>query len=459
MSPPPPTPPRRRRVLLIAEAANPEWVSVPLVGWSHCRALADVVDSHLVTQVRNRDAILRAGLAEGDDFTAIDSEALAKPLYKLASWMRGGEGKGWTAVTALAAPSHAYFEHLLWKRLGGRLRAGEFDLVHRVTPLSPTTPSPLAARCRRLGVPFVVGPLNGGLPWPPGFDAERRREREWLSYVRSAYRLVPGYGATRRHASALVIGSVATWKQMPPWALDRCVYVPENGIDPKRFTTTVDRPVERPLRVAFVGRLVPYKGADMLIEAAAPLVRAGAVRIDVLGDGPELERLTALVAREGLESGVDLAGWVDHRELQHRLVQSDVLGFPSVREFGGGVVLEAMALGLAPLVVDYGGPAELVTPTTGWRVPLGRRDAIVAGVRAALERLAARPESVRPTGRRARRRVLSTFTWEAKARQTLEVYRWVLGETPRRPDFGMPLPDGAGAGPETHAPPSAAPPP
>ena len=50
----------RPRALLIAEAANPEWVSIPLEGWSHSRAIARLCDAHLVTQVRNRDAILSA---------------------------------------------------------------------------------------------------------------------------------------------------------------------------------------------------------------------------------------------------------------------------------------------------------------------------------------------------------------------------------------------------------------
>ena len=52
------------RALLIAEAANPEFTSVPLVGWSHARAIAETCDALLVTQVRNREAILRTGLRE-----------------------------------------------------------------------------------------------------------------------------------------------------------------------------------------------------------------------------------------------------------------------------------------------------------------------------------------------------------------------------------------------------------
>ncbi|MHC5002541.1 MAG: glycosyltransferase family 4 protein, partial [Planctomycetota bacterium] len=300
--------------------------------------------------------------------------------------------------------------------------------------------SSLAGRCRRLGVPFVLGPLNGGVPWPRGFDSARRREREWLSYVRGAYRLLPGYRATRRHSAAIIAGSRDTLAQMPDWCRDRCVYIPENGIDPGRFDAS--RPGRRPagpLRLVFVGRLVPYKGPDMLLDAVAPLVREGAATVEIIGDGPMMDSLRRTVDAEGLGRGVALPGWVEHDAVAQRLAAADVLAFPSIREFGGGVVLEAMAVGLVPVVVDYGGPAELVTPRTGFAVPVGPRPAIVEGFRRILGELAREPQRIDPLAQAARQRVERLFTWSAKARQTLEVYRWVTGRRADRPDFGMPL--------------------
>jgi glycosyltransferase involved in cell wall biosynthesis len=418
------------RVLLIAEACNPEWVSVPLEGWSHSDAIRrhPDVDAHLVTQVRNRDALVRAGLHEGDDFTAIDSEALARPASRAANLLRGGKGKGWTTVTAISTLIYPYFERLVWKTFGPDIRGGKFDLVHRLTPLSPTTPSPLARKCARAGVPFILGPLNGGVPWPHQFDAARRREREWLSYVRGFYKLLPGHHATRRHASAIIVGSRDTEKQVPDRYRDKCVYVPENAIDPDRFPDVQrDRAYTPPIKAAFVGRLVPYKGVDMLIDAAAPLIDAGKLEVDVFGDGPERANLAAAVQQAGITDRFRLHGNIPHAQLHGRLAQVDVFAFPSVREFGGAVVLEAMALGVVPVVVDYGGPGELVTDDTGYRVPIAERATLVQRFDAILAELCEDPGPLRGMSERARGRARTLFTWDAKAGQVVSVYRKVLG--------------------------------
>jgi glycosyltransferase involved in cell wall biosynthesis len=418
-------------VLLIAEAANPEWASVPLVGWSLARALRDLTGAHVVTQIRNRSAILKEGWVENVDFTAIDSERVARPVSQASSFLQQTLRLGHTVVQAASTLSYYYFEQRMWERFGPDIVRGKYDVVHRITPLSPTSPSLIATRCAKARVPFVWGPINGGVAWPPGFGNVRLKEGEWLSFVRDAYKALPYYRSTRASASAIITGSMATKMQISPQWQEKCFYIPENAISKERFPSTVRERASGPLRAAFVGRLVPYKGADVLLEASLPLLRTGRLKLDIIGDGPEMGLLRRKVAEEGVEEHVSLPGWIEHVDLAKRLQTSDLLAFPSVREFGGGVVLEAMALGLVPVVADYAGPAELVTDETGFRVPFSSRESLIEGFRQRLMHLADSPDLLPAYAHRARERVERWFTWERKAEQVSEIYSWVLGQGPR----------------------------
>ena len=420
--------------LIIAEAANPEWTSVPLVGWSHARAIQEHIGGHLVTQIRNEEAIKRSGLPH-DRYTVIDSEAVAGVMWKIGSLLSGGSNKGWTTKMAAAVPSYLYFEHLVWKKFKERLRSGEFSLVHRITPLSPTVPSLLASHCAKIGVPFVMGPLNGGVPWPRAFDSARRKENEWLSYVRGAYRILPYYNSSRKHASAIICGSRDTMKQMPRWTNQKIVYVPENAVDSTRFTEQRAHRASKPLRCIFLGRLVPYKGCDMLIESAAELCRARDLCLEIVGDGPERAKLQAMVAELGTEDMVRFVGKVPHTEVQKHLAQSDLLTFPSIREFGGAVLLEAMAVGIPPLAIAYGGPAEIMSESTSFPIEPGSRAEIVERVREQLTSLVSNPSIIDKKSAYCTDRVDRLFTWDSKAIQVQEVYRWVLGDEPLKPEF------------------------
>ena len=426
----------RIRVLLLAESCTPERISVPLIGWHVYRALKDVVDVHLVTHRRNEAALRRAGVPEGQ-VTLIDAQPVTRRLDRLSERLRA-TGRGWTIATALSALSYYHFEHRAWRRFRSALHAGRFDVVHRVTPVSPTCQSWMASRCP---VPFVLGPINGGLPWPRQFRTAQHAEREWLSSVRDLYRLLPGYRSSLRASRAILVGSKTTRAQLPAWCQWNAIHLPENAVDPCLFVP-VGRSGRRGETVAlFLGRLVPFKGPDLFLEAAIPWIRRRALRCVFVGDGPQRPQLEALVRREGCEGSVEFRGWLPHAEILPYLHEADMLVLPSIREFGGGVVLEAMATGLPPIVVDYGGPGELVTARSGIKVPIGSRADIVRGVRESIGRLIADPGSRAELGRCAAERVASLFTWEAKARQIVETYEWVLGRQPERPDFGFDGPD------------------
>jgi glycosyltransferase involved in cell wall biosynthesis len=417
---------KRYRVLQIAEAANPEWASVPLIGWSLSRALAKLTDAHLLTHVRNRQALVRAGLSEGVEFTAIDNEYVASPLYRLSSLLRGGTGKGWTTMMAFSSLTYYSFEWEVWRKFGDRIRSGEFDLVHRITPLSPTSPSIIAKRLSQLKIPFVVGPLNGGVPWPKNFVDRQYSEKEWLSHLRGLYKFMPGYGSTRAHSSAIIAGSKHTLGEMPAWTQRKCVYIPENGVDLELFRNPRGHQASLPLKAIFLGRLVPYKGADLLLEATAEFLKAGNLELHIVGDGPQKCFLEAMVDRLGVRSSVEFHGWVPHGEVQSKLRVCDFLALPSIREFGGGVVVEAMALALTPIVADYAGPSELVDERTGIKVAFHNRKSLVDGMHDAIGRVIQSPKILDELGIAARKNVIGKLTWEAKAHQILSLYQDVL---------------------------------
>lgn len=428
------------RVLLLADDCNPDWPSLPVVGYKLCRAIGDQVEAVVATQIRNRDAIGRTGFG-ACEVVFLDNDYVAKPLYRFNRRLQGGEIVSWTTTMALKYPSTLAFDREVWKRFGGELKAGRFDVVHRVTPMSPTLPSLMA---RWSPVPFVLGPLNGGLKWPLQFRGELSREREWLTYVRGAYRWLPFYRSTYRRAAAVLAGFAHTMADLPASARDRTIDFAEVGYDPTLFGSpprTARCPGE-PLTLLFAGRLVPYKCPDVAVAvmAASPILRRHRLRI--VGDGPERPRLEAMVRDHGLGDCVEFVGRLDQAGVGREMRAADLFLFPSIRELGAGALVEAMASGLACAVVDYGAPGSLIDEGRGIKAPLGTKEEIVRSLTGLLDRLVEDPERVVQLGAAARSYVEAHYTWEARARFIVEVYRWVLGQRVDQPVFPLPVDDG-----------------
>jgi glycosyltransferase involved in cell wall biosynthesis len=85
-----------------------------------------------------------------------------------------------------------------------------------------------------------------------------------------------------------------------------------------------------------------------------------------------------------------------------------------------------MALGVAPIVADYGGPSELVDDNTGIRVRFHDKQSLVEGLRHAIGNVIRAPKILDELGANGRRKVAEKLTWEAKAHQIIAVYDAVL---------------------------------
>jgi len=139
------------------------------------------------------------------------------------------------------------------------------------------------------------------------------------------------------------------------------VAVIPNAVDVESFSAiyaaNAARPVHRPRRVGFIGRLDPIKRVADLVAAMPTLP---ACRLDIYGDGVERPRIAAEIARLGLYDRVTLHGTVARPH--EALATMDVLVLPSRAEGFGLVLIEAMAAGVPVVGADVPGIRNVVRP-------------------------------------------------------------------------------------------------
>jgi len=207
----------------------------------------------------------------------------------------------------------------------------------------------------------------------------------------------------------------------------KCTVIPfgvEAAVSDQPRAAEIRRDSSQPI-VLFVGRLVPYKGVDVLLDAMPGL---NAVAL-IVGEGPQRAALEAQAHRLGITNRVRFLGSVADQELASLYRACDVFVLPSVtrQEAFGVVQLEAMAAGKPVVSTDLGTGVGWVNRhgETGYVVP--PRDAGALGD--AIRALLADPDLRRSMGEAAMRRVRSVFTVERMIDDTLALYRDLMSTT------------------------------
>jgi len=413
----------RLRILVLGQDCHPETVSIPFVSYSHAAALAQLHDVTLVAQTPVEGALRRAKAPFRD------IEVVRMPwLERIYAWSLRRIFKynyDTQVLTAFSYPFSVAFEWYAWRQLRRRILAGEFDVVLRVLPMTPVLPSPFAFFLRKGPVPFVLGPLNGGLRDAPGFS--QADKAEWAFRLRNLHRFMPFAGSTYRHAAAII---AATSHMRTQFAVhrDKLFFVPENGIARSLCVADTRRPEPgAKLELIFVGGFVRRKACYLGLRAAAPLLRSGLARFTLIGDGPERSSLEQLVKSLEIEEAVTFCGWLKHAEVLRRLRSADVVVLPAIREGGGGVVFEALACGAVPVILDHGGPGDIVHPEVGYKVPATNEDDVISKMGEILSELAGNRDLLNRLRKQGMSYARECLTWDAKAQATAQILNWAVG--------------------------------
>ncbi len=153
-----------------------------------------------------------------------------------------------------------------------------------------------------------------------------------------------------------------------------------------------------PLRVLFVGRLTVARSADVVVEGVARAAEAGVdIRLQIVGDGPESDRLREQAGRSGQAELITFSGALPFEDVLSAYESSDVLVLVSQTEGFGKAASEAMAFGLVVIGSDSGYLQTILADDRGILVRPGDPSAVGG----ALQDIASRPEHYRLVGKRA----------------------------------------------------------
>jgi glycosyltransferase involved in cell wall biosynthesis len=248
------------------------------------------------------------------------------------------------------------------------------------------------------------------------------------TFLEAMYRRSLGASTLRRAAKIIVTTRTYALTSRSIWQMNPAV-IP-NAVDHRRFRPDIDGssvrmqfaiPPDKAV-VLLVGRIVPHKGVEHLIEASRSVPDAHFL---IAGDGSLLESMKRLAVSMGVRERVRFLGRVPQEMLPHVYAASDIFVLPSVSrlEAFGIVALEAMATGKPVVVADIPGVRDVIQD--------GREGFIAdpvnpADLAAKINRLVSDPTLRRDMGRRARDKVLGAYSIEKVTDQILNVYRGVL---------------------------------
>lgn len=342
----------------------------------------------------------------------------------------------------------------------------EIDIIHQPIPVSPKEPSMMFD----LGVPVVIGPMNGGMSYPDGFRQMNSIVSNSIKigriFANFVNQLIPG----KLKATTLLVANQRTKEALPEGVRGKVIEFIENGVDlsvwrlksqskqdfaPKRESlspltheemfalqsdmgqslssseTNIEyaEPIaQRATKFVFIGRLVHWKAVDILMLAFERVCKKALVELEIIGEGVKREALELQAKELGLIESSDrelvhFTGWLSQAECAEKLQLADILVLPSLLECGGAVVLEAMTMGLPVIATNWGGPADYIDESCGILVEPKSRDFLIDNLANAMLKMAESSELRPKMGRAGRQRISDYFDWEVKLDRMLEIYQ------------------------------------
>jgi glycosyltransferase involved in cell wall biosynthesis len=396
------------KILMIAPACDGEDVGEAWVAFQWAKLLADRFELTLLSTYKRGHT----------------PPAQQLPGARVIEWEEPPGVGRFERFNSLLQPGYLPFYISARRWIKERLEAGEpFDVAHQVVPVAMRYPCPAAG----FGIPLVVGPVGGSLESPPGF-VDEEGATPWWQKLRAldAWRIRHDPLLRRTFESAACVIGVAPYVQefLSPLHLRRMEIMSETAVH------QVPEPIDRtgrsvPVRLLHVGRIVRTKGLRDTIRAL-DLVRDLDLVLDVVGDGNDREACEKLAAELGVSDRVAFHGKLPRDAVDEFYQRADIFVFPSYREPGGNVSLEAMAFGLPLVVCRRGGPGANVDDNCAISLESESPDQLARDCASAIRTLTENTTLRWAMGDAARTLAATSHLWSSRLSRMQEIYEEII---------------------------------
>ncbi|SMG11328.1 Glycosyltransferase involved in cell wall bisynthesis [Marivirga sericea] len=406
-----------KTILATAYAVNPYKGSEDGMGWNMILQIAKKNKVIAITRENNQPHIDKYMEENPSDLYKNIRFAYFDLPYWMRFWKKGGRG--------------AMLYYWMWQRgIVSFIRKQKFqyDIVHNLNFHNDWTPSYLW----KLKKPFVWGPVGHHPRIPSKYLQFYDRKIKvvdaatWL-VKKTFWRLSSSLRVTARKADHILCMNSSVAKVLPH-ITHKSTVLPSVATQDFGY----QEKSTNGFNIISAGRLVALKGFDLTIKAFENFYHRlnqeeqAAVKLTLVGSGPEKERYCKMIANAGLTDKVEIIAWIDRKDLLNLYRESSVFLFPS-HEGAGMVVAEAMSFGLPVVCLDNEGPGEFVDQSSGIAVNQSSSyNETIEELADGLLHLYRKPDFYQRLSQGARKRFENNFDWETRHTILDKVYKKVL---------------------------------
>lgn len=349
------------KILYVALSCGPDLGSEDAIGWHLPVAVANA--GHDVTVLTREDKREEIQAFIESHPARIYPRFVYAPLGKLANFCKG--------------PLYSV-RAILWCRsirpLLERICAdSSFDIIHQITPVEFRA----LADYSGLNARTVVGPVGGGEYAPRQYRHYLKGEWHIELFRRVLNEACVRCSSFKKRVNAIDFIYFAN-RETERFFEDHSVEVKsfalktEIGIDENTEELAPNSIESGELRILFVGRLIPRKGVELLLEACAKAGASGLIfRLKICGDGKNRAGQELLAKKLGIDDRVEFEGRVKHDRLSEFYRWANIVAMPSLRETGGTVFAEAISHHRPVLCANSFGAGLVLNSKTAVMVPPG----------------------------------------------------------------------------------------